>query len=582
MSPNEPDAGRRFGRRGFLAAAGTTAVTAAGCVADIRNIVGRDDPERVSLSIAALPAEADPVPIRIANRLRSNLQAIGIETSVDLLSLDSFRLDVLVNHDFDIAIARHSAARDPDFLYATLHSRFAPESGWQNPYGFTDLELDEALLEQRGRSGSARRAIIGEILERISREQPFNPIAFPIERRAYRMDRIGRVDGKPFDGGFDLYNLSTKRTLDAMTLALGDPAPTRNLNPLSVEFRDRGLVMGLLYDQLAVETPAGVTPWLASEIEWSDSTATITLREARWHDGETVTAEDVAFTYRYLADTSLGERDSSVPAPRYRGRIDLVDGTDVTSIRSLDITFDASRTVAKRALLVPILPRHIWRDRNDPAEIGGIEWRDAFTEGLVMSNLPPIGSGPYRYVDHEQREYLEFERVEDHFIDRIDLAHPVETPADELRFEVVPNVPTAIEGVSDGSYDLTLEPLAPDTDLDLLEFGEIAVANPPGFYHVAYNTRNRPLSNTNFRRVVSRLMDKQHLRDVVFEGHASVATTPIQRVGWVPEDLRWSGRDPEVPFFGEDGVLDAAMARDSLIEAGYRYDDEGVLLGRRR
>lgn len=581
MIPNESDRRYDLGRRGFLAATGAVAAATAGCVGNVRNILGRDDPERVSLSIVALPADADPVSVRIANRLRSNLQAIGIETSIDLLSPDSFRVEVLVNHNFDVAIARHPGGTDPDFLYSTLHSRFAPESGWQNPYGFTNLELDEALLEQRQLSGEDRRTLIGEILQRTAQEQPFNPIAFPLDRRAYRMDRVGQVDGKAFDKGFDLYNLSTTRSLDRMTLSIRDPAATRNLNPLSVEFRQRGLVTGLLYDQLAVRTPSGVVPWLASRIDWSGSTASITLREAQWHDGETLTAEDVAFTYRYLSDTSMGDRETAIPAPRYRGRLGLVDTTDVTSIRSLDITFDADPTVANRALLIPILPRHVWRDRTDPAELAGIEWRDTFTEGLVTSNMPPVGSGPYQYVDHQRREFLRLERVDDHFIDRLELSHPVETPAGTLQFDAVPNDPTALEGISEGEFDLTLDPIAPDEDLESLEFGEIAVADPPTFYHVAYNIRNRPLSNTNFRRVVSRLVDKQHLSDVVFEGFARVASTPVADPAWVPEDLRWDDGDPEVPFFGEDGVLGAARAREALIEAGYRYDEEGVLLGRR-
>ncbi|WP_054584061.1 hypothetical protein [Halolamina pelagica] len=66
--------------------------------------------------------------------------------------------------------------------------------------------------------------------------------------------------------------------------------------------------------------------------------------------------------------------------------------------RRLDVTFaDADRAVVPRALTVPILPKHVWRDRTDAAAIGGIPV-GTVTEALVSNNIPPIGSGPFAYV----------------------------------------------------------------------------------------------------------------------------------------------------------------------------------------
>lgn len=95
------------GRRTALIALTSTLTATSGCVQDIRSILSRETPERISLSIAVVPADIDPVPVQLANRLRSNLEAIGVGTTVNLLSIEEFRLQVLINHNFDIAIARH-------------------------------------------------------------------------------------------------------------------------------------------------------------------------------------------------------------------------------------------------------------------------------------------------------------------------------------------------------------------------------------------------------------------------------------------------------------------------------------------
>lgn len=567
-------------RRALLAAAGSSLAATAGCVGNLRNILGREDPNRITLSIAAMPADADPNVIRIANRLRSNLQSIGVSTSLDLLSLETFRLEVLVNHDFDIAIARHPGDHDPDFLYSALHSRFAPESGWQNPYGFADLELDERLVAQRQQTGFDRRGTVVDILERINQEQPFNPLVFPTERRVHRPDRLGGIERKSFDRIDDLLRIIPAQDLETLTVSIMDPAPTRNLNPLTVEYRTRDAVIGLIYDHLAVAAPTGPIPWLAESIDWDDDGASISLRQVDWHDGERLTAEDVAFTYRFLEDTSRGNRESPVPAPRYRGRTELVEGVDVTSISSIDIEIDADPEVGARALELPILPEHVWQDRSGPADIGGVELREAITEALVHNNLPPVGSGPYRYVDSEARESLVLERVEDHFVESWDSLAAHAPVAETIVFDVMPSHERALEALEEGDLDLTLDPLAPDLALDRFDPEAVVEARPPSFYHVAYNTRDRPLSNPNFRRVVSRLLDKDHLLDSVFHGHGQPTATPLSDDDWLSDGLRWNGEDPEVPFFGQNGVLDAAAARDALTTAGYRYDEEGFLLGR--
>jgi len=75
------------------------------------------------------------------------------------------------------------------------------------------------------------------------------------------------------------------------------------------------------------------------------------------------------------------------------------------------------------------------------------------------------------------------------------------------------------------------------------------------------------------------LLDGEHLATGVFGGYLTPSAVPLPERRWTPPDLRWDGEDPEVPFAGTDGDLDAAAARELFRDAGYEYDD-GVLRGR--
>jgi len=74
-----------------------------------------------------------------------------------------------------------------------------------------------------------------------------------------------------------------------------------------------------------------------------------------------VTAEDVAFTYEFLQDTSLGTTESPVPTPTFRGRVSAVETATAIDETTVRLTLDGvNDAVGMRALQVPILPKHVW------------------------------------------------------------------------------------------------------------------------------------------------------------------------------------------------------------------------------
>ena len=609
-------------RRAVLGALAGLAAGGSGCLQRARSVFNRSGRDPISLSIKTVPTDSDPRSILIARFLAEKLDAVGIEANIVPMRPEELLRDVLVNRRFDLYVARHPGHRDPDYLRPFLHSQFGSEPGWQNPFGYANLQVDDLLVEQRRQFGERRVQTLRKLQRTVVTDCPFAVVAFPDDIRAVRTDRVAgwtdhglhtplsylQVHGRegstatetPGAGGNDTAETTPgsgasdgpSPRADELRMTLTDARGTKNLNPLSVEFRDGGALTGLLYDPLARWVGGRLEPWLAESWRWIEEpggegpVAEVTLRDGlEWHDGESLTASDVAFTYEFLADTSLGEMEITVPAPRFRGRSSLVtdarprgDGTVALEFRP------SSREVAALALTVPTLPAHVWRERSAPATVANLG-EGSVTEALVWENMDPVGSGPLRYERSTVNERLVLAPFEEHFLEDGDLEGATEAFAggfsfDRLRFLVVPSGEAAVEMLLSGDADGTAGSVMPQNvpPVGAAADARLQVERSSAFYHVGFNVRSAPLSNARFRRAVAALLDKEYLAREVLENYATPATSPLAGYEALSPVLAWDGEDAELPFPGEAGDLDVEAAREPFLEAGYGYREEGEVL----
>jgi peptide/nickel transport system substrate-binding protein len=574
-------------RRAFLAGATGTVAATSGCIGNLRNLVGRDRTQQLSLDIATLPASSDPYAARIANKLTENLERAGIDAGPpEPMEPDVLLRRILINQDFDLYVLQYPSEGDPGELRSMLYSAFGEEAGWQNPFGFSNLEMDDRLDTQRAAEPDARADAVRETQKQVVREQPFTVIAFPDYISGIRTDRFTGWSPGGVPDPSDYFELRSTGETDELSLLLQDPRATKNRNPIAVEHRNRGVVTSLFYDPLVRSLDGNPTPWLAESVEWEGTevlTATVRLREADWHDGESLTPSDVAFTYEFLNDTSLGTFETPVPTPWRRDRVDLVESVEPRDDRTLRLTFATSNIeTAYRALEVVMLPEHVWSERTNPADLAGVELAGQTTEALVWANEEPVGSGPLRFESAEPDEQLRLVRFDDHFLHRGDNAGIPETYADgvdfeRVHFEVAPSNDAAIEllennnaDASTGGLRASIVPrIGRNNDINL------SITRGQSFYHLGYNCRQAPMSDPRFRRTVARLIDRDYLVSSVFDGYAEATEVPFTGE-WTPVGLEWDGTS-ELPFLGTDGELDVTAAKNAFMEAGYQYEDDKLV-----
>ncbi|QSG09706.1 ABC transporter substrate-binding protein [Halapricum desulfuricans] len=557
-----------------------------GCLGPIQNVLGLASASQVSLRVVAPPVDWDRRANAIAGRLVSRLEQVGIDARFPLLPPKQFREQVLYRRDFDMYVGTMPVGRDPDFLRSLLHSTHTNDLGWQNPFGFTDKTLDERFDDQRRQSGSQRTGTIHDILRTIANEQPFVPIATDNAIAAVRSDVADAFDGwqrvplrepiwllgiDPVEGAEprQTFRVTTKNDL-----------PTEQLNPLVPWISEFDPTTSLLYDPLARRYDGSIRPWLAREWSVDGAELTLTLRsDLRWHDGEPLTAEDIRFTYEFISDTSLGSSDADYPVPRFRRQASLVDTVEVLGQRRVRMSIDASPPVTPMALTLPLLPEHVWQSRTDV-----VEMRAGLTRAITHANTNPVGSGPMALESRRGGHTLRLRRFDHHPINRDDGSELADRfgplAFSELEMLVTPSDLNMVEFLEGGEADVTVPRLDNElvSRIESKESLSLATSSSRTLYHVGFNARRRPLHTPGFRRAVAHLLNKARIVETVFDGYARPRTVPVHDRSWVPDDLRWDGGDPEVPFAGIEDELDIERAREHFRSAGYYYADGGQLV----
>ena len=180
-------------------------------------------------------------------------------------------------------------------------------------------------------------------------------------------------------------------TLNPYTFKGTSPIATPGFFQYGVSELNEPLMVGSgLYDPSGDE-PASAYGLIAETLEYSDdkSWVVFNLRDsARFHDGQPITAYDVAFSYRLLI------KDGH---PRYRTDLQGVRRVDILNRQRIRFVFDkpGNTQLIMRLGELPVLPQHYWKDR---------DFRATTFE-------PPLGSGPYRISDVQPGRRITFQRV---------------------------------------------------------------------------------------------------------------------------------------------------------------------------
>ena len=248
--------------------------------------------------------------------------------------------------------------------------------------------------------------------------------------------------------------------------------------------------MTLVYDTLMWRDPAGVPqPWLADSVETSPDGLDLKIRLANgatWHDGQPVTSQDVAFSYRYFVERAH---------PRFAPQLRPIGGLATPDSKTLEIRlrFTSPGFLDQPLADVPILPRHLWEKL--PAE-------GDLPDGLAL------GSGPYRLVEHRTDESYRFESNETYFRGPPSVK-TIEVP-------IIKTTEGRIRAFERREVDIVSVHF-PKTLVNRVQMLGVNVDEGPSFAGTAliFNLASPPFDQADVRRAVARSLDVPRIRRVI-------------------------------------------------------------------
>jgi len=285
-------------------------------------------------------------------------------------------------------------------------------------------------------------------------------------------------------------------------------------------------------------------------------TITYQLRPGvRFSDGVALTAEDVAFTFRFVMD----ERIAAPRARAYLRRVRAVEVIDAHTVRFRfhEPYYDALSLTGG----LEILARHYYERFLDEPE--------RFNRARALL----FGSGPYRLRDPERWTpdlgLVELERNQRYW-------GPVAPPFERLVWKVITNETARLTAFRNGEIDLySARPLEyarlkEDERLAVRSQRFEYLAPTAGYSFIAWNPERNgqptPFADRRVRQAMTFLTDRERIIREIFLGYAEPAVSPF--------NPRSSQHDPAL--LPEPADLDRALAL--LSEAGWRRGPNGLLV----
>ena len=366
----------------------------------------------------------------------------------------------------------------------------------------------------------------------------------------YNKDKFGgNVYQREAGGG--IHNWWTYTEMEPLTedtiIDLGTAERVNPLNPVSPELGHEVEILRFVYDTLCRINPDGIVePILATNVEVvSPTTIDMTIQEnAKWHDGEPLTADDVKFTFDYIKEWEFTVHGAVVEP------IESVEVLNQTAVR-FNLYKPNAAIFITAFCYVPILPEHIW---------DGLVEREDLEHPEEWNNPNPVGSGPYKVDAFLPDEEVRLVKNEDYW----------KVPkADGLRWILYADDVAFVNGLKTGEADSSeVHTLIATIVEELLLEDHLEMVQTPsiGIYFTGINHRIPPFDNKAFREAICYTIPYQHIVDDLLLGRGTIEPSIIGSA-----NEYW--HNPSIP----DYEYDLEMATQILKSNGYDWDAEGRL-----
>ncbi|WP_210341568.1 peptide ABC transporter substrate-binding protein [Methylopila capsulata] len=334
----------------------------------------------------------------------------------------------------------------------------------------------------------------------------------------------------------------------------GNSGEPETLDPHLVSTVQEANLMRELFEGLtAHDGRADVVPGVAERWEVSDDGRTwvFTLRpDARWSNGDPVTAEDFAFSLRRILDPSFAAKYANLLYPILNA--EKVNKGEAPREALGVVARDARTLEIRLERPTPYFLELLTHQTTYPVHRASVErfGRDWLKPGRMVTN------GAYRLAENLPNDHIRLEK------------NPFFHAASEVAIDVVNYVPLEDRGAALRRFQTGEIQSYDDVPAEQIAFirrtlgDQLRIAPYVGVYYYAVNVRKAPFSDPRIRRALSMALDREFIADKVWAG------TMLPAYGWVPPGF--DGYAPVEASWRAMSQLEREDAASALLkQAGY-------------
>ena len=292
---------------------------------------------------------------------------------------------------------------------------------------------------------------------------------------------------------------TSKKTSEYINLTM---IRASTINPILNTDKSVSYVLDLVYDSLfELDENYNIQPKLVESysISSNNKKIDITLKDnIKWHDGESLTAKDVKYTYELINEN----KDSA-----YNSLVSNISGITVHGSKKLTINFKDSYAFSLETLIFPIVSKD---------KLDGLK-----TDELKLAKNNLVGSGAYKIKKYEDRDYMILELNNDYY----DLNK--DNNKKEVYVKMVPDTESQTEMVLSLDSDIskvTLGSISKFTDNDNFVINKYQGRN---YDYVLFNYDNKYLNNLDIRKAISFAVDRESIIKDAYSDRAKLSNFPL-------------------------------------------------------
>lgn len=277
-------------------------------------------------------------------------------------------------------------------------------------------------------------------------------------------------------------------------------------------------------------------------------TYTLKIRQGvKFHDGSTMTVDDVVFSLDRIRDPNLGSYVGWMLA-----KVDSVAAPDASTVV---VTLSEPDALFEYALATTA------------AHVVNKKFVEANGDKYGKPQVGSIGTGPFKFVEWKSGDRQTLARYDDYW-DKANGGPYL----DQITIKIIPEPTTRVAGLQTGEIDFIIANIPSDQYVTVKAIEGVDLTFTESYYGewITFNTKKAPFDNKMVRQAMNYAFDKKAVRELFYGADAEpTKATLVNPSLWTFEKDAWAAAWEQLPSYDFDlakakQLLDASGVADQL------------------